>query len=98
MKKKAECYYVFLDVHGPDSPYQPLFELLNTLGAKKLDFGFPVWMFVGEAKAHELYRAELEAVLPSASIPTSEIRYCFLLLSSRGYTSGGEYKRSGGPK
>ena len=94
MKEKVECYYVFLDTHGPDSTSQPLFEILNTLGAKKLDCGFPVWMFVGEAD--DVYREKIEAVLPPVSIYTPEVRYCFLLMSWRGYTSGGEYQPSSG--
>jgi hypothetical protein len=98
MKHKVECYYVFYDLHGPDSTYQLLLEMLNTLGAKKLDFGFPMWMFVGEADAHDLYRAKFEALLPPASIHTPEVSYCFLLMSSRGYTSCGEYKPSVGLK
>ena len=92
MKKESECYYVFLDLHGPEITYQPLFEVLNKLQANKLEHGFPIWWFSGDPDSHDMYQKQIEAVLPGWSIYKPEIRYCFLLMSSRGYTSSGEYK------
>lgn len=42
--------------------------------------------------AHDLYRSKLEPLPTRVSIYTPEVRYCFLLMSSRRYTSYGEYK------
>ena len=92
MKKESECYFVFLDLHGPETTYQPLFEVLYKLRANKLENGFPIWWFSGEADSHDKYQSQIEAVLPGWSVYEPEIRYCFLLMSSRGYTSSGEYK------
>lgn len=92
MKKESECYYVFLDLHGPETTYQPLFEVLDKLRANKLGHGFPIWRFSGEPDSHEMYRAQIETVLPGWSISAPEIRYCFLLMSASGYTSSGEYQ------
>ena len=92
MKKESECYYVFLDLHGPETTYQSLFEVLAKLRATKLENGFPIWWFSGEPNSHDVYRGQIESVLPGWSIYEPEIRYCFLLMSSRGYTSSGEYK------
>ena len=43
MKKEGECYYVLLDLYGPETTYQPLFEVLNPLRAQQLEHGFPIW-------------------------------------------------------
>jgi hypothetical protein len=92
MKRASECYYLFLDLHGPEPIYQPLFEVLHKLQAKKLEYGFPIWWFSGEPDSHDIYRTQIEATLPGCSIYRPEIRYCFVFMSSRGYTSSGEYK------
>jgi hypothetical protein len=92
MKKDSECYYVFLDLRGPEKTYQPLFEVLNKLRAQKLEHGFPIWCFSGELDSHDKYRTQLEAVLPGWSVYEPEIKYSFLFMSARGYTSAGEYQ------
>ena len=92
MKKESECYYLFLNLHGPESTYLPLFEVLHKLHAKKLEYGFPIWMFSGEPDSCDMYESQIGAVLPGWSIYKPEIRYCFVLMSSSGYTSSGEYK------
>lgn len=92
MQEARECYYFFLDLHGPEIAYQPLFEVLHQLHANQLEYGFPIWWFSGERKAHDRYWAQIEAALPGCPIDEPEIRYCFVFMSSSGYTSGGEYK------
>jgi hypothetical protein len=96
MKKERECYYLFLDLHGPETTYQPLFEVLHKLHAAQLEFGFPIWWFLGEPGSHDMYRSQIEAALPGWSIYKPEIRYCFVLMSSTGYTSSGEYRPAAG--
>jgi hypothetical protein len=92
MKEGVENYYLLLDLHGPDGTYQSLHELLNKLRAEKLDYGFPVWCFVGKVNSHEMYRTQFDSVLPPVSIYQPEVRYCFLLMNSTGYTSYGRYE------
>jgi hypothetical protein len=94
MKPEREFYYVLFDLHGPEEIYQPVYEVLNNLRAQKLDGGFPVWRFFGEKDAHQTYRMMFEPLLPPISIYQPEIRYSFLLMSARGYTSFGEYNPS----
>ena len=92
MESKVECYYILLDLHGPESTYQPLYDILKELRAEKLEGGFPVWVFYGEPDSHDLYRAKFEPVLPPWSVYRPDIRYAFLLMSWRGYTSCGRYE------
>jgi hypothetical protein len=94
MKKEREFYYVFLDLHGPETTYHSLFEVLDKLHANKLEHGFAIWRFLGEPDSHEMYQAQFESVLPGWSAYEPEVRYCFLLMSSRGYTGSGEYNPS----
>ena len=98
MKKEGECYYVLIDLHGPETTYQPLFEVLNQLRAQQLEHGFPLWWFFGDRNSHDLYSTQLESALPGWSVYEPEIRYSFLLMSSRGYTSSGEYQPIVGPQ
>lgn len=91
MKSSVECYFVILDLHGPESLYQPIYAVLKELQAVKLPAGFPVWMFTGEPDSHNMYQEKFVPLLPPLSIYQPEVRYGFLLMSARGYGSHGEY-------
>jgi|GEM_PF-5477825 len=92
MVPKGECYYVVLDLQGPESTYRRLYEVLKELRAERLEGGFPVWVFYGGADSHDEYRAKFESALPRTSMDRHDIRYGFLLMSESGYTAYGEYR------
>ena len=92
MESKVECYHVLLDLHGPESTYRPIYDLLKELRAEKLEGGYPVWVFYGEPDSHTLYQEMFVPLLPPWSVYRPEIRFGFLLMSAKGYTSHGEYK------
>jgi hypothetical protein len=92
MEPRVECYFVLLDLHGPESIYRPLYEALKELGAVKLKAGFPVWMFNGEPDSHNVYQEKFRPLLPGRSIDSPDVRCGLLLMSAKGYTSYGEYK------
>jgi hypothetical protein len=83
MKKEGECYYVLLDLHGPETTYQPLFEVLNPLRAQQLEHGWCSSVIVIRMSCIAL---NLSSALPGWSVYEPEIRYRFLLMSSGGYT------------
>jgi hypothetical protein len=94
MVPRVECYFVILDLHGPESIYQPIYEVLKELRAVKLPAGFPVWMFGGEPDSHNMYEEKFVPLLPGWSIDRPDVRCGFLLMSAIGFGAHGEYEPS----
>jgi hypothetical protein len=91
MQSSVECYFVILDLHGPEDLYQPIYEVLKELRAEKLPAGFPVWMFAGEPDSHNKYQDMFVPLLPPLSVYQPEVGCGFLLMSARGYGAHGVY-------
>jgi hypothetical protein len=51
-----------------------------------------VWAFYGEPDAHNSYLERFVPLLPPWSIYRPDIRFGFLLMGGRGYSSYGEYR------
>jgi len=92
MGPEVECYFVLLDLHGPETTYLPLYNLLRELGAVRLPAGFPVWMFNGQPDSHNMYLEKFAPLLPPWSIDRPDVRFGFLLMSARGYGSYGKFQ------
>ena len=90
MKPRAECYFVLLNLHGPEELYRPLYELLEELLAVRIEGGFPVWLFNGEPDSHTMYQERFRPLLPPWSVYRPDILYGFLLMSARGYSAFGK--------
>ena len=53
-------YHLYLDLHGPETIYQPLYEYLGKIGAHRVGRDYPeLWYFTGSADNREEYEQEL---------------------------------------
>lgn len=87
---KRAVFHLYLNLTGPESIYEPLYDLLAELGAESLSPDYPIWYFRAREDSQSEHVRRIGAVLQDIvpvkdSAPSAKAAWRILLIGPSGH-------------